>query len=105
MDHIEKSLKEISDDFLNFELEKPENVQYKDKVKNPEDLRQISGVMKVGALNAQMHLKGEKVLGSMGKLIFVSDTKLKMQMFEPRIKNFWLYCVLKINQPSRLCNV
>ena len=88
MDHIEKSLKEISDDFLNFELEKPENVQYKDKVKNPEDLRQISGVMKVGALNAQMHLKGEKVLGSMGKLIFVSDTKLKIKCLNPESRIF-----------------
>lgn len=60
MEHIEKSLKEISDDFLNFERQKPENIDPKNPDDPREDLRQISGVMKVGALNAQMHLKGEK---------------------------------------------
>lgn len=62
MDHIEKSLKEISDEFLKTEMEKEEisNSLKTGKVKSVEELRDICGVMKVGALSAQMNLKGEK---------------------------------------------
>jgi len=62
MDHIERTLKDLSDQFLKVETEKEENAHFlkTGKIKSVEDLRDICGVMKVGALSAQMNLKGEK---------------------------------------------
>ena len=62
MDHIERTLKDLSDQFLKVEVEKEENAHFlkTGKIKSVEELRDICGVMKVGALSAQMNLKGEK---------------------------------------------
>lgn len=62
MDHIEKSLKDISDDLLKIEMAKDQNKHAftTGKIKSKEELREVCGVMKVGALAAQMNLKGEK---------------------------------------------
>jgi hypothetical protein len=61
MDHIQKTLKEVSDRFLQEERDNPDN-QAKLKsgeIKSIEALREILGVMQVGALAGQVNLKGE----------------------------------------------
>ena len=61
MDHIQKTLKEVSDRFLQEERDNPDT-QTKLKsgeIKSVEALREILGVMQVGALAGQINLKGE----------------------------------------------
>jgi len=87
VDHIEKSLKEISDVYLIAEKAKEEN-----KGKKDEELRQICGIMKVGALAGEMNLRGENeflaVLMMLQKPAYSDITQISKSLEENMKNNY-----------------